>query len=361
MKKRVVLMLLLAGVAAPQYVRAQSSDKGQSILEGPAGSVLPAPDKTMLETEAPPLVSPHAHAGGNGRLSVFADYLYWTVHGGDVPYAQAFDGIDPALSVPRGQVGVVAPQFQSGFRIGGGVSLDGCSAIVGTYTYFNTDRSTQIAAGPGNVLHNFLVFPNTINSAVDSVTASADYHIQLQMADLDYRRAFVSTDCLTINWLVGLRYAHLEQDLVNTFQVTGSTTVDSHIGFDGIGPRAGLQGEYRCKSGLFCYANGIFDVLFGQFRGNYTEQNVFTGIVGQTGITANRAVPILEMELGVGWQNESGCIRVSAGYYIGAWCNVMTTTSLASAVANVNFTTNGNNFRDNLVFDGLVARFEFRY
>lgn len=293
------------------------------------------------------------------HVMVFAEYLYWTVHGADVPYAQAFDGVGP-LSVPRGAVGVDSPQYQSGFKFGGGVSL-GSGWLVATFTYWDMDRTSSIAAGPMDVLHNFLVFPNTINAAGDSLTAKADYQIQLYMVDLDYKCPIISNDHLSLNWVAGVRYAHLDQDFLNTFQITGTTTVNSTISFDGIGPRIGLEGEYNICHGFYGYCHGLFDVLFGEFRGNYAERNVFTGVVGQTSVTEDRAVPILELEVGAGWQSCDGRIRISAGYYVGAWFNVMTTTSLASGIGNVNFTTNGNNFRDNITFDGFIAKFEFRF
>ncbi|MBI1831703.1 MAG: hypothetical protein HYR84_09660, partial [Planctomycetes bacterium] len=211
------------------------------------------------------------------------------------------------------------------------------------------------------VLHNFLAFPNTNNAAIDSLTSSADYRIRLLMGDLELRNAIVNNDRLTFNWLAGARYAHLDQNLASVFQVTGTTTVDSKISFDGFGPRVGLDGQYRLSHGLYGYAQGVANLLVGQFRGNYEERNIFVGQVGQTSITANRVVPVLELEVGGGWQSANGRYRVSGGYYIGGWFNNMTTTAFAGAIGNTNFTTNGNNFRDTIVFDGFVTRFEFRY
>jgi hypothetical protein len=333
-------------------------------VKQPLATVLPnakaAAIETPLTTYAPGTFNdgPNCHTC---RLVVFGDYLYWNVHGGDVPFAQAFDGIIPALSVPRGPVGVVSPQFQSGFRVGGGVDNPDGISIFGTFTYFFTERDAELAAGNGLVLHNFLAFPNTANSAVDSLTSSANYKIRLYLADLDTKCDIVHNESCRLNWLAGVRYAHNDQNVFSTFQVTSTTTVDSKINFDGIGPRFGLEGKYFTRCGLYGYASGIVDVLFGQFRGNYEERNIFTGLVGLTSINANRVVPILEFELGAGWQSPSGAFRVSGGYYVGSWFNMMTTTSFASAIGNTNFTTNGNNFRDSLVFDGFVARFEFRY
>jgi Legionella pneumophila major outer membrane protein precursor len=295
------------------------------------------------------------------KLMVFGDFLYWNVHGADVPFAQAFDGIDPVFSVPRGAVGVVSPDFTSGFRAGAGVSLDGNVWVVGTFTYFRTDANAQIEAPDGQVLHNFLVFPNTTNSSVDSLTSRVDYNIRLYMGDIDAKFGLCNTSCASLNVIGGVRYAHLGQYLTNTFELAGSSTVDSSITFDGVGPRIGLEGEYRTKCGIYGYASGVVDLLFGRFNGSTEERNIFTGLVGQTSISANRMVPILELELGIGWRSCNGRIGFSGGYYVGTWFNTMTMTSLSNGITNTNFTTNGDNFRDNLTFNGFVGRFEFRY
>ena len=98
-------------------------------------------------------------------------------------------------------------------------------------------RSASITAPDPFVLHNFLAFPGTVNSAVDSLTADANYRIRLIMGDIDYKCAIVNNNHVLLNWLAGVRYARLEQDLNSTFQITGTTTVDANIDFDGVGPR----------------------------------------------------------------------------------------------------------------------------
>jgi len=344
--------------------------------EPPANKLPSANDLPAAPTDAPPAASgktpppakdsapvpmPAERPGHACRVSIFGDLLYWNVHGVDVPYAQSFDGVG-ILSVPRGPVGVVSPQLQMGFRVGGGASFDdGETWVTGAFTYFTTRRTSTLAAGDGQVLHDFLAYPNTINAAPIFQNAASDYRIRLYMGDLNLKGVVAKRENCNLNWFAGVRYAHLEQNLFTTFQVLGETTIDSKINFDGIGPRLGLDGEIRFKHGFFGYGQGVIDVLFGQFRGSYEQRNVFIGQVGQTTITANRVVPILELELGGGWQSANGRYRLAGGYYIGSWYNTMTTPSFAGAISNANFTTNGNNFRDNMVFDGFVARFEFRY
>ena len=71
----------------------------------------------------------------------------------------------------------------------------------------------------------------------------------------------------------------------------------------------------------------------------------------------DRIVSILELELGMGWQNCCGNFRVTAGYYIGSWFNTLTTAGFIEGVQNNNFV----DVDETLSFDGLALRAEYRY
>jgi hypothetical protein len=299
----------------------------------------------------------HKHVG----LTFFADYIFWSVHGVDVPYAQPFLGVDPATAVPRGQVFTVSPTFTSGMRFGAGAGIDDCSWVVGTVNYFRTGNNSTAEAPAGFVLRSLLAFPNTVNAAGDSLKADADYHITLVTADIDYKHAIINNDTLILSWLAGARYTHLDQHLFANYVITGLTTIESRVNFDGGGPRAGLDARYRICGGFFGYGTGVADLIAGKFTGQSTERNIFTGLVGNSLVNENRVLPILELELGFGWQSANGRLRISGGYYVGTWFNTLTVPSLVAGIQGTNFTTNGNNFRDTVMFDGLVGRVEFRY
>jgi hypothetical protein len=296
----------------------------------------------------------------NCHFDVFGDFLYWNVRGTNVPFAQAFDGVDP-LAVPRGAVGVALPTFSKGFRAGAGVSLNDHSWLIGTFTYYDNNTHAKLEAGDGQVLHSLLVFPTTVNSAFDSNKADATYGVQLEMGDLDFKCAFVDTTCLQLSYLAGVRYAHMRESLTSNMNILGTTTIDSHINFEGGGPRVGLDGEYRIKGGFYGYGKGILSLLGGHYSGLYEQRNIFAGLQAQTQIGDDRIVPVLELELGVGWVSPQGHIRAAAGYYVSGWFNAMTMTSLVRGIQNNDFTTNSNNFRDTMTFDGFVGHVEFRY
>ena len=59
----------------------------------------------------------------------------------------------------------------------------------------------------------------------------------------------------------------------------------------------------------------------------------------------------------LGWQDPGGFFRLTAGYYIGAWFNTLTTPTFVNAVENNNFA----DADDTLTFDGLTVRAQLNF
>ncbi len=326
----------------------------------PTSCAPPAPAPSPAAAPAVPLTAPDPAFAF--RCMVFGDFLYLQARGADVPFAQPFDGVNP-LSVPKGTVGVADPDYAPGFRVGAGFALgkSGQEGIFVSYSRYESNTDASIDAPTGLVLRSFAVFPSTLNAAADSLRASARYDIDFHVADADYRKVFCVTDTYRMYWLAGSRFAHLDQDLRGTFSILGKTTVNSSINFDGFGPRLGLGGECLCGHGFYMYGSGVANILFGHFGASYLQRNVFAGTQARTDIGDDRIVPNLELELGMGWTSPSGCLSLRSGYLVSTYCNTMTTNSLIQGVRASNFTTNGDNFRDTLTFDGFTTRIEMRY
>ena len=65
------------------------------------------------------------------------------------------------------------------------------------------------------------------------------------------------------------------------------------------------------------------------------------------------------MELGAGWQSCDGRFRITAGYYLAAWLNMMPTPEYLSTVRE-----SPNSFErqtKTLTLDGLTLRAEWRF
>ena len=71
-----------------------------------------------------------------------------------------------------------------------------------------------------------------------------------------------------------------------------------------------------------------------------------------------RTVPILEYEVGSGWQSANGRVRLTAGYYFGVWFNTVSTGNFIQSVQANNYNSQINN-SSAITFDGLTTRCTF--
>lgn len=293
------------------------------------------------------------------RCGVFGDILVLKARGVDVAYGIPLDGIDPNVAVPVGPVGVANPDYEPGFRVGFNWAMSSCASLTGTFTWFESHSSSAIAIEQPNVIHSLLTHPNTLSAATNSQAASADYDIDFQLADVDYRALFSASPWHEINWLVGVRYAHLDQDFQSRQQINaGITSVTTESTFDGVGPRFGLEGErFSRHSGFSLYGRGIVSFLAGRFDARYTQFDTFAQTQAATALRDERVVPILEYEVGIGWTSANRRWKINGGYYMAAWYNTMTTNSWIQSVQASNFVDVG----DTLTFDGFVGRIQYNW
>ena len=291
------------------------------------------------------------------RSSVYAEYLYLSARNVDLTYATPVDGTT-LTAVRTGPLGIVNPNYNSGFRLGAAWACDSCSSVTANYTFFQSHISDSInRPGGTGFIRSEVTHPNTTNVAADSLSASADYDIDFQMIDLNYKAILKGSDYYSLNYLLGVRYSHLDQDFQALNSILGTTSVNTEINFDGVGPRFGLDGERLIGGGFLVYGRGFANFLVGNFSADYTQRNVFAGVQGTTSFSDSRIVPVLETELGLGWQNCCGNFRVTGGYYLATWLNTVTTPSWIGSIK-------GNEFKDvseALTFDGLQVRAEYRF
>ena len=194
-------------------------------------------------------------------------------------------------------------------------------------------------------------------------SASARGDIDLQIGDIDFRRTLVDSWFRT-SYVLGGRYVKLDQSFLALF--TGGVApgpamqdVGTQIDFDGGGIRAGLTGDVLSQLGVFGYANGFASFIAGEFRSVFrqTDAVAMPTVIATTTRSDDRVVPILDLELGVGWHSPSGAWRLTAGYLFSAWFNVVSTDDFIQAV----HTSQYGGLSDTLTFDGLTARVDFRF
>jgi len=246
--------------------------------------------------------------------------------------------------------------------VGATQALSDCSSLQVSYTWFQDDTQSTIAATAPNVLILQPALSNIANVGSTGIVDSATYNIRFQQVDIDYRGLLYGTCNSAVNYFGGLRYANLKQDFhaeENTGVPAGLSAVNSNITFDGFGIGFGLDGMRRSAySGLLVYGRTSASFVSGEFKANYTETTqLVVGSVGANNLVDYRVVTILQTELGTGWRSRCGRAQVTAGYQFAGWFNTLTTGSYISGVQNRQF----NNLNETITFDGFVTRFQWQF
>ncbi|MEX2174317.1 MAG: Lpg1974 family pore-forming outer membrane protein [Pirellulaceae bacterium] len=298
------------------------------------------------------------------KWNVFGEFLYLRARNAEVAYAVPIDGnitdpSDPAFQV--GEVQTVDPNYQPGFRFGFGFTLDECSAFQLTYTQLDADANDSLVlpGGLGAPVARSLVSPLPINAAVDTLDAEAHLAVQFKLLDADYKGLLAYNDDYRIGYVVGARYAKLNQEFDALYQVNGFETVATDVEFEGVGLKLGLDAErYGRNRQWFVYGRGDVAFVGGEFRADYFGSNQADDVVVDTSWEAGRLVTITDLEVGLGWENHCGNLRLSTGYMYSMWFNTVRTNDWIDGVRNNNF-TDLSDCDGMMTFDGLTARVEF--
>jgi hypothetical protein len=297
------------------------------------------------------------------RKEIFAEYLYLRPLNAGVEYAVPFNGPISGFptSLQEGRTASVNPDFSSGFRAGGALWLDDCTAIAVTFSHYENNADDSISVLPPLVLRSMVMHPSSFDADADWLDARAHQYIRFELADLDYRHEFYSSECSLIDYVVGIRYANLRQEFDSQFDEFITGTVNTNVNFDGGGLRLGLEAERYGTRGISVYGKAAASFLGGEFRGTYLQADTNLPVVTQTAWKEARFVSILDCEVGVHWTSCNRRVRASAGYMVSGWMNVVKTGEFISSVQANKYhgpdKINGNG----LVFDGLVARLEYNW
>lgn len=297
------------------------------------------------------------------RTGLFADILYLRARNAEVAYVVPINGaiVPPPGVAPIqvGAIGVTDPDYTPAFRVGGTWALDECASVVFTYTRFDSTTTDAQTIDAPNVLRSLVLHPGTSSADSDFLNANANLGIDLNVADVDFRAVWDAGEYWAINYLVGARYARLNQDFASSFTSTGSVDqLATNLNFDGGGIRVGIDGERHSGCGFLLYGRATASFVGGEFRGRYSQtSDLAADPIVNTSWTSGRLVSILDLELGAGWQSSCGRLRLSAGYVVNSWFNAVTTNEWISSVQTNNYGGLGNG----MTFDGLVGRVEFRF
>ncbi|QEG33134.1 Lpg1974 family pore-forming outer membrane protein [Bythopirellula goksoeyrii] len=356
-----------ANYSNPQYTTPAQAAIGQPVVPQPvlgtgqAGATADTSFSNYLYNAPIPPQFDH-------RTGFYGDFLFLRPRNAEVAYALPIDGpVLPVLGneVPIGSTAVVDFGYEPGFRAGGTWCLSAESSLAVQYSQFSSNASDSASINPADgVLRSLVTHPLGANAATDALSANASSSIDYQLIDGDYRGQIVGREsCETmcasaLNFILGGRYATMDQDFGANFVAAGTTSVNTNINFNGGGIRFGLEGEqHRTSRGLFVYGRGVTNILVGEFDASYRQSNTFAGNQAFTDWSAGRVVPVVDLEAGIGWVGPMRRFKVSAGYMVSAWFNVVTTDEFIQAVQQSNFVDPSGT----LTFDGLTARVAWEF
>lgn len=297
---------------------------------------------------------------GTHYSHVYGEFLYMRSRNTEVTYAVPSNGpiVPGAIPIQVGAFGVVDSDFDAGYRAGVNIALDTVSSLNVRYTDWSSNESDEISLAAPNALESLVSHPSTINTASTTIAARADHRMDLEYIDADYRHLLKCCDVFSANYVIGGRYASLEQGFDAEFFKQPTESVFTDVDFEGGGLRLGLETQrYSCRNQLHVYANGYASFLAGRFRANYLQSTSVDPIVVDAEWDADRLVPILDFEAGIGWTSLSGKLRFNAGYMTNVWFNAITTQTWIEGIQ-------ANDFSDvntSIWFDGLQARVSYQF
>ena len=296
------------------------------------------------------------------RLDIWGEYIYLRPRNAEVAYAVPVDGpVAPTLGngIQIGPTGIVEMNHKGNFRFGANLYGPNCTGITFQWTRFESSEDDSINIGAPDVIRSLVTHPLGTNAASDGLQSTADLDIDFDLADLAFRMPWKKSSrwCTEVLW--GVRYGRVNQEFSSAIDFNGTTTVNTDIDFNGVGPRIGLLAQRRigCKGLFYAYSQGDASFLVGSFNADYTQRDTFAGLVVDNSWESGRVVPQLDYELGVGVMSPGGRFRVRAGYIVSAWFNAVRTNEFINSVQ----ANNQDGLGDGFSFDGFVFRTELRF
>ncbi|QDS88711.1 hypothetical protein EC9_29030 [Rosistilla ulvae] len=281
------------------------------------------------------------------------DYLNWTVRRRGLDYAITTD--DSTRAVGAGDVHNVSFGSDSGIRAGLHYTTAVGWEIGFRYTHFGIDAASSAAAPGGGNMWATRSHPNENEEAR---TASAFANLDYDVFDLELSRWFLINRVAAIQFLGGLRWASIDQDLRIDYDGDDFTNaqVFNRGSVDGFGVRLGALAQWRLSYGVSLFARGAGTIAYGKFENHLLETNL-NGADTIVDVTDRyeQALPAIEAAAGISWRCDH--IELACGYELTNWFDVSDRSMFVDSAHEGAYSPNSMN----LLLDGVFARFAFLY
>jgi hypothetical protein len=237
--------------------------------------------------------------------------------------ADDFAIVDPLDNLtPEGRVHNVGFDMASGLRAGVGYRAAGSPWETWfTYTYLHAGGEASAVAPPGGLIYPTLTRPGLVDTALSAVAGD---NLTYNVYDLDTCRKVAGDESLELRLGFGVRYTTIDQNQTAIYNGRDAnfSQVASRISFDGAGLTVGGEGRWLMPWGLSLFGRAKGGLIVGDVRNSLRETD-------NGGATTNAniqdhyytTIPVLELGTGVAWEYRN--LRISAGYEITNWFNMI--------------------------------------
>lgn len=187
--------------------------------------------------------------------------------------------------------------YKPGFKVGVGTSFgcDNWSLYLEYLRYYADAGKGSLSANENINLFSYYLFPLFITAkppffVIDSATATSKWRLEMDALDLLVNREYYVGRCLVFNSYFGLRAAWIDQIYKSTLSSQTTTVsgeqppialyqnIDVKLSSSswGVGPKVGLQGDWRFCGGFYFFGDTSFDLLYTSYSVKEDKKSIIT-------------------------------------------------------------------------------------
>lgn len=304
-----------------------------------------------------------------------ASFIYWQPTQDNMEFGIASSSTAASSANIFGTVGTpvsnhmlnLDQKYHPGFEVGLGMGFDydNWDSYL-QYTWFHNTTSSSSTAPSGDSIFPSLLQPGATGAAGSFDSASATWHLKMDLADWQLARSYYVGTKLTFRPYAGVRAAWIRQKYGATYVRTSTSASTVEISQKstswGVGPEVGLNASYLLGCGVRMFGDVEADVIYTRYNANLNEQNT-TGTqlisLKQNGLSTVR--PHANLDLGFGWgsyfRRNTWHVDLAASYGFQIFWNQNMFRHFTDSVA----TYNSNMPNGDLYIQGLnvTARLDF--
>lgn len=278
-------------------------------------------------------INPSARCTDNENgIILDAEFLWWTAGTGGIPFA--FVNTGNTIGVQSGYIAHLDNKWKPGLRVGLGwnTSYDGWDLFADWTWYKNSSKSSvhedPSGTGPRGVHLPFLSFTSS-GAKADPIFAAASAHWRLNynVLDLELGKSFYISCKLIMRPYIGVKGGWVHRKYSASY-LTADVPANANIysaksNFWGVGPRFGLNTDWKAGAGFLAFGNISGAFLYGKTSKN----NEVTVAISGTGSTTTlsslsnsdnwRMIPTAQMIVGLGWGRCFNCGKMYFGVRAG--------------------------------------------